>query len=214
MGLRALIIDDKAVSGQQTRPGFGVILALGFGAVVGGFLAELLGGPWLSPFALADLAAGWVLVGGGLIAWSRRPRSRVGPLIVISGFAWFLGTLAGSDIGLLAIIGGLSLTIHRAPLVHAIIGYPTGRVLGRMNVALVIAAYAYAAVIPLARDDVATILIATTLVASTIWTYYRSTGPQRQARRVAVVAGAVLAVPLLAGSVGRLTGAGADLEGA
>ena len=154
-----------------------------------------------------------MLIGSGLIAWSRRPGSRVGPLVVISGFAWFLGTLAGSDIGLLAIVGALTITIHRAPLVHAIVGYPTGRVVGRLSVALVFAAYLYAVVVPLTRNDVLTILFATTLVASTIWTYYRSTGPQRQARRIAVAAAAVLAMPLLTGSIGRLAEAGPDLEG-
>lgn len=214
VGLRARMVGDRAVAGEQTLRSRGVRLAIVVGAVVFGLVAEWLGGPWPSPSALADLAAGWALLGSGLIAWSRRPGSRVGPLIVISGFAWFLGTLAGSDIGLLAIVGALALTIHRAPLVHAIVGYPTGRVLGRMSVALVIAAYAYAVVVPLARDDVATILIATTLLASTVWRYYRSTGLQRQARRIAVVAATVLAMPLLTGSVGRLAEAGPDLEGA
>jgi signal transduction histidine kinase len=212
--LRTRIADDRAVPADQIRPGRVVLLAIGVGAVVFGVLAEWVGGPWPSPSALADLAAGWALMGSGLIAWSRRPGSRVGPLIVISGFAWFLGTLAGSNIGLLAIVGALALTIHRAPLIHAIVGYPTGRVLGRMGVALVIAAYGYAVVVPLTRDDVATIIIATTLVASTIWTYNRSTGPQRQARRVAVAAAAVLAMPLLTGSIGRVAEAGPDLEGA
>jgi signal transduction histidine kinase len=211
--VRLRIVGDRAVQADQIRPGRVVLLAIGVGAVVFGVLAEWVGGPWPSPSALVDLAAGWVLIGSGLIAWSRRPGSRVGPLIVISGFAWFLGTLAGSNIGWLAVVGALALTIHRAPLVHAIIGYPTGRVLGRMSVGLVIAAYAYAVVVPVARDDVATILIATTLVASTIWTYYRSRGPQRQPRRVAIAAAAVLAMPLLAGSIGRLAGAGPDLEG-
>jgi signal transduction histidine kinase len=213
VGLRTRIVGDRAVAGQQILLGRGVPLAIGGGAVVFGVLAEWLGGPWPSPSALVDLAAGWALTGSGLIAWSRRPASRIGPLLVISGFAWFLGTLAGSDISPLAFVGALGLTIHRAPLVHAIIGYPTGRVLGRISVALVIAAYAYAVVVPLARDDVATILIATTLVASTIWAYYRSRGPQRQPRGVAIAAAAVLAMPLLAGSIGRLAEAGPDLEG-
>jgi signal transduction histidine kinase len=213
VGLRTRIVGDRAVAGQQILLGRSVPLAIGVGAIVFGVLAEWLGGPWPSPSALVDLAAGWALTGSGLIAWSRRPASRIGPLIVISGFAWLLGTLAGSDISPLAIVGALALTIHRAPLVHAIIGYPTGRVLGRMSVALVIAAYAYAVVVPLARDDVATILIATTLVASTIWAYYRARGPQRQPRRVAIAAAAVLAMPLLAGSIGRLAEAGPDLEG-
>jgi hypothetical protein len=196
VGLRTQIVDDDSVPGHGVRLGRGVRLGLGLGAVALGVFAEWQGGQWPSPSALVDLAAGWALLGSGLIAWSRRPGSRVGPLIVISGFAWFLGTLAGSDIGVLAIVGALALTIHRAPLVQTIVGYPTGRVLGRMSVALVIAAYAYAVVVPLTRDDVATILIATTLVVSTIWTYYRSTGPHRQARRVAVAAAAVLAMPL------------------
>jgi signal transduction histidine kinase len=214
VGLRTRIVGDRVAAGQQILLGRGVRLAIGVGAVVFGVLAEWVGGPWPSPSALADLAAGWVLMGSGLIAWSRRPESRVGPLILISGFAWFLGTLAGSDLGLLAIAGALALTIHRAPLVHAIVGYPTGRVLGRLSVALVIAAYAYAVVVPLTRDDVATILIAVTLVASTIWTYYRSSGPQRQARRIAVAAAAVLAMPLLTGSIGRFAEVGPDLEAA
>jgi signal transduction histidine kinase len=214
VGLRTRIVGDRAVAGQQILLGRGVRLAVGVGAVVFGVLAEWVGGQWPSPSALVDLAAGWAIVGSGLIAWSRRPGSRVGPLIVISGFAWFLGTLAGSDIGLLAIVGALALTIHRAPLVHAIVGYPTGRGLGRMSVALVIAAYAYAAVVPLARDDAVTIVITVALLTTTIWTYQRSTGPQRQARFVAVVAAAALAMPLLAGGVGRLAGAGPDLEGA
>ena len=189
-------------------------MAVGVGAVVFGVLAEWAGGVWPSPSALADLAAGWALVGSGLFAWSRRPESRVGPLIVISGFAWFLGTLAGSDIGPLAFVGALALTIHRGPLVHAIVGYPSGRVLGRISAAVVIAAYVYAGVVPLARYDVTTILIATTLVAWTVWTYYRATGPQQEARRIAVAAAVVLAMPLLTGSIGRLAEAGPDLEGA
>jgi len=213
MGLSARIVDQDG-SGQQIRLDSGVLLAIGFAAVAAGLVAEWLGGTWLSPRTVADLSAGWALSGSGLIAWSRRPRSRVGPLLVLTGFAWFLGTLAGSDFDPVASIGSTLLTIHRAPLMHAIIGYPTGRVSGRVNAALVIAAYAYAVVVPLTRDDVATILIALTLVASTIWTYYRSTGPRRQARRIAVAAAAVLAMPLLTGSMGRLAEAGPDLEGA
>jgi signal transduction histidine kinase len=212
VGLRTRIAGDGTVAGQQILLGPGVLLAISVGGVVVGALAEWAGSPRLSPSALADLAAGWLLIGSGLIAWTRRPGSRVGPLIVVSGFAWFLGTLAGSDFGLLAIVGAAALTIHRAPLAHAIVGYPTGRVVGRLSFALVIAAYTYALVVPVARDDVATVMFATTLVAWTIWTYYRSTGPRRQARRIAVVAAAVLAAPLLTGSIGRHVGAGPGLE--
>jgi signal transduction histidine kinase len=214
VGLHTQIVDDDSASGHGVRLGRGVRLGLGLCAVALGVFAEWLDGLWPSPSALIDLAVGWTLTGSGLIAWSQRSGSRVGPLVVLSGFAWFLGTLAGSAIGWLAIIGGVFLTLHRAPLVHAIVGYPTGRVRGRLNVALVIAAYAYAAVVPLARDSAVTIAIAVALLTTTMWTYQRSTGPQRQARLVAVVAAAALVMPLLAGGVGRLVGAGPDLEAA
>jgi signal transduction histidine kinase len=214
VGLRTRVVEDGSVSGNQVRLGRGVRVALGLGVVGLGLLAEWLGGPWPSPSALVDLAAGWVLTGSGLTAWSRRPRSRVGPLLVLSGYAWFLGTLATSDLGWLSIIGGVFLMIHRAPLMHSIVGYPTGRISGRVSVALVIAAYVYAVVVPIARDGLATIAIAASLMASTIWTYHRSTGPHRQARLIAVAAAAVLVTPLLTGSVGRLAEAGPDLEAA
>jgi hypothetical protein len=58
-------------------------------------------GPSL-PAAGADLAVGWALMACRLVGWSRRPQSRVGPLIALTGFAWFLGTLADSRIGALS----------------------------------------------------------------------------------------------------------------
>ena len=124
------------------------------------------------------------------------------------------GNAGRLGIGVLAIVGALALTIHRAPLVHAIVGHPTGRVSGRMNVALVVAAYAYAVVVPLARDDVATILIATTLVASTIWMYYWSTG--RSGRLAAPPSQLRLFWRCRPGpgASGDLAEAGPDLEGA
>src|SRR6266550_4111894 len=55
-----------------------------------GVAAEWVGRPDL--IAL-DAAAGFALVFLGLVAWSRRPGSRVGPIMSAAGFAWFLGTL-------------------------------------------------------------------------------------------------------------------------
>ena len=53
----------------------------------------------------ADLAVGWAFIACGLIGWSRRPQSRVGLLLTLTGFAWFLGTLAASDRGVIAALG-------------------------------------------------------------------------------------------------------------
>jgi signal transduction histidine kinase len=159
-----------------------------------------------------DLAVGWTLIGCGLIAWSRRPQSRIGPLMALTGFAWFLGTFAYSDIGAVAMLGSALLTLHRGPLFHAIVGYPSGRISSRLGTVVVTSGYVYAAIVPLARNGVATIVILLMVLATTIRGYRLATGPDRQARVTAVVAAAAVALPLGVGSVGRLIGAGPDAE--
>ena len=127
-----------------------------------GWLAGLvfgLGAEWLArsgqslAAVAADLAVGWTLIGSGLVGWSRRPQSGVGPLLALTGFAWFCGTLAGSRIGVVATVGAALLFLHRGPLCHAIIGYPRGRAPDRLSMVVVAAVYVYAAAAPLARID-------------------------------------------------------------
>jgi signal transduction histidine kinase len=164
------------------------------------------------PAVAADLAVGWALIACGLLGWARRPQSRVGPLIALTGFAWFLGNLAESRIGAVAALGTALLFLHRGPLCHAIIGYPSGRPAGRVGVIVVVAAYVYAAVALLARSDVVTIVVALAVLATAIGGYARAAGPDRRARAVAVAAAAALAVPLAGGSAWRLLGAGSNAD--
>ena len=42
-------------------------------------------------WAVFGPVVGWSFVGTGLYAWRRRPESRFGLLMVLVGFAWFLG---------------------------------------------------------------------------------------------------------------------------
>ena len=177
-----------------------------------------LGAEWLArssqslPEAGADLAVGWTLIACGLLAWSRRPQSRVGLLLTLTGFAWFLGTLAGARIGGVATVGAALLFVHRGPLCHAIIGYPRGRALDRVSMVVVAAAYVYAAAAPLARNDVVTMVVTFVVLAVTIRGYARAAGPGRRARVTAIAAAAALAVPLAGGAVVRLIGAGPGVE--
>jgi len=156
---------------------------------------------------------GWTLIACGLLGRTRRPESLVGFLLTLTGFAWFLGTLSGSRVGVMSAVGTALVFLHRGPLFHAIIAYPGGRPSGRLSLAVVVLCYVYAAVKPLASSSAATIVVAILVLGVTTSEYARSTGPLRRARRTSVAAAAVLAVPLVGGSVLRLTGASSGLLG-
>jgi signal transduction histidine kinase len=186
-------------------------VAAWLGGLALGLSAEWLARSGQGLFAAgADLAVGWTLIGCGLLGSSCRPGSRVGLLLTLTGFAWFLGTLADSRIEPVAALGAALLFLHRGPLCHAIVGYPTGRPAGRLDIFAVIVCYVYAASALLARNDVVTIGVACLVLAITIRGYARAAGPDRRARVTAIAAAAVLALALVGGSVARLTGAGAD----
>src|SRR5918997_2279134 len=50
-----------------------------------------------APWIVLALTLGWGFAGAGIFAWWRRPENRVGPLMTLVGFLWFLGGLASAD---------------------------------------------------------------------------------------------------------------------
>lgn len=158
----------------------------------------------------ADLAVGWVLIGCGLVGWSRRQPSIVGPLLAVTGFAWFFGTLSGSRVGVIAAVGTALLFLHRGPMLHAILGYPSGRPTGRLNFVVIVACYLYAAAAPLAGNYLVTIAVAVAVLAVGIRSWALAGGPERRAKVTGVIAAAALVTPLAARSLLRLAGAGTD----
>ena len=88
-------------------------------AVAFGLLAETGWPAGVDPrLVLADLATGWVLIACGLVVWGRRPTS-IGMLLVVTGVAWFAGTLLPA-----------AAFLHRGPLIHVLAAYPSGSVRG------------------------------------------------------------------------------------
>jgi signal transduction histidine kinase len=90
---------------------------------------------------------GWSFVGTGLYAWRRRPESRFGLLMTLTGFAWFLGPLPAAEAPLVftfgIVLGGLA-----GPLFgHVMLSFPTGRLRTPARRRIVMASYV---VIPLA----------------------------------------------------------------
>jgi signal transduction histidine kinase len=177
-----------------------------------GLAAEWLALPGQSLLAAGgDLVTGLALIVCGLAAWSGRPESRVGVLLTLTGVAWFLGTFARSDNAAVAAAGAAVLAVHRGLLFHAIVTYPRGRLSrGRLIAAVVVLGYAYAVIVPVAQDNVATIIMVFLVLAAAGVEYARAAGPERQARLTAVAAAAAIAVPLGVGSVVLWLGSDTD----
>ena len=91
-----------------------------------------------------ELAVGLAFLGGGLVAWRRRPENRTGLLMVISAAAWFCRDFARSDAELPTRVGELSLNTFLALIAHQVIVFPYGVTRTRLERILVWAAYALA----------------------------------------------------------------------
>jgi len=166
-------------------------LGVGFGiaAVWATYDGELLG------VALADLAVGCILVVCGSIAWDRRPQSRVGVLMSLAGFTWFLGTAFEP-----------ALFLHRGPLVHLLLSYPTGRLPTRLARVVAAVAYVDAAIEPLARNDALTLALSLTVALAAVQVFVGTSGPARKAGAPALAAALAFAGVLGLAAAGRQAG--------
>jgi signal transduction histidine kinase len=148
---------------------------------------------------VADGVVGLVLVTCGVVAWQRRGESRVGPLMALSGYTWFAGNLWSQ-----------LLYLHRGPLVHLHISYPTGRLRRRLAQVTVVAAYVDAVIEPIASNDGLTLVLAALVAAAALDGYLRSSGTARRAGVPALAAALAFAGVLAFGAIQRLAGWDAD----
>ncbi|MDP8969377.1 MAG: hypothetical protein M3N52_02525 [Actinomycetota bacterium] len=145
--------------------------------------------------AVADGIVGAVLLSAAIVAWERRPGSRVGPLMGLAGLTWFAGTLWAGV-----------LLVHRGPLVHLHLSYPTGRLRWRPALVTVAVVYVVAVVEPFADDDRLTLVVAAAVTAVAAGAFLRTTGTARRAGIPAFVAAVAFAGALSLGAVTRLAG--------
>jgi signal transduction histidine kinase len=124
------------------------VCVVGVGLGVGSVLiarnepeASLAGASVAAQVAL--VGTGWALLGCGLVASTRRPASRFGMLVALAGCAWLLVEFNNPGGGsALAFTVGLLAYAACPPLVaHAALGYPDGRLTGRLERAAVALAY-------------------------------------------------------------------------
>lgn len=176
-----------------------VTAAVGF--IIGGLAVEWAAhGGRLFLDAWVDLAAGWILAGSGLAAWLLVPRSRIGPLLVASAGAWFLGTLIGTttpfgrtDLGRAA---GFLVQSHAGFLVQAIATWPSGRITRPTQLAVVAGGW-IAALFPQLWYEPPGYVVLGAMLAGGLLLDRRSLSPgRRAAHRPARNAGLVLAAGL------------------
>jgi signal transduction histidine kinase len=165
--------------------------------------------PGIDPrIVIADLAVGFVFIGGGIAAWTFRPTSGAGPLLIMVGASWFAGT-----------IWPILEFLHRGPLFHVLATYPTGRlswragdVGDRIRVMMVLAAYA-AHLTPLGGD----VAVVWALTAALLWlaadALLRTHGTMRRAKLGAGAGAIGVGLVVFAGAIGRVAGAPLGLTG-
>ena len=162
-----------------------------------GIAAEWVYFGWSEPSDwLPDLAVGWTLIACGLVAWSRRPTSRSGALMVATGFAWFAANFTTTGWGAVDWLSEQALYLHRGPLLHLVLAYPRGRLAGRLDRAAVAIAYVAAVIPAIWGSETATFVLAGLIVAVAGRGYVRAIGRERGMRLAALQATAFLAAVL------------------
>jgi DNA-binding CsgD family transcriptional regulator len=121
-----------------------VLTALG--VALGGYAVAL--GVW-KPDALTlpapvHVAIGWSFVGAGIVAWKRRPKNRMGLLMMLTGIVWF-----GRDFDSLGFepaerLSEISQNVFIALLAHQALVFPDGMARSRRERMLVRAIYVLA----------------------------------------------------------------------
>ncbi len=65
--------------------------------------------------------------GTGLLAWSRRPSNRTGPLLVAAGVSYLLAALGNTALGPVTVLGVLLGSLPLALNIHVVLAFPSGR---------------------------------------------------------------------------------------
>ena len=115
--------------------------------------------------------------------------------MLFAGSTWFLGTVFEP-----------ALFLHRGPLVHLHLSYPTGRLRSRLSRRVVAAAYVDAGIEPLAHNDVLTLALSAAVAVTAVQVFTGTSGPARKAGGPALASALAFAGVLAASEFGRAVG--------
>ncbi len=126
--------------------------AFGIGLITLGISRSEPGGSfagrsWLA--SLAELAAGWAMIGAGLHLSFRRSRGRAGYLLAAAGVAWFFvewnNPGIGSSVGFT--LGLVTWALAPPMVAYAVLAYPSGHPLSSLDRVALLGAYAAAGLV-------------------------------------------------------------------
>ena len=174
---------------MSVAPGRRVLLLLALAALALGLAAEWVAAPRIASTGFFDAIAGWSLVVCGLAGWSRRPESRIGPLLVGAGFAWFLGNFGGVDAPVVAALCRATNDLYLAILAHVLLTFPSGRITTRVERWAVPIAYLVAIVVSLRTGALTNVAAATLLALALLLDRRDHPTTARRARQPALIVG-------------------------
>jgi signal transduction histidine kinase len=100
--------------------------------------------------AAVALVVGWAYIGSGLIARRQRPENLLGVVMVFIGFAWFATFLADASSSLVFTVGKALESIYLLGFVYLVLSFPTGRLRGKFERALITSGVVLVTVVELA----------------------------------------------------------------
>ena len=79
------------------------------------------------PGPLLTFVVGASLLGSGLASWHARPDNRLGPIMALTGFAWFAGLLSEAPNSVLYTIGSAVQYVFVSGFIYILLSFPSGR---------------------------------------------------------------------------------------
>src|SRR5262249_22153776 len=84
------------------------------------------------------------LIGSGLGSWQARPGNKLGPAMVLTGFAWFAGLMSEANSAPLYTIGVAVQYVFVAGFIYIVLSFPSGQLRGALDRTLVVVAISLA----------------------------------------------------------------------
>ena len=136
----------RGVTADDTgRPRRSLLLSVALaGCVAAGAVSAITSGIEEQAAAVDAVLVGWntlAYVLCGLVAWTRRPESRFGPLMIVAGFGPVLSRLSEVDEGLPQTVGMVCVLLPVVLFLHVFLAYPSGRLERPLDAGVLVAGY-------------------------------------------------------------------------